>query len=376
MELTASEKTILTAIGANDGISRKELAKATGLSPGSVTLLTKALLQGGYIVEGERIGAGLGRKEVLLHANPDKFYFLGIDIGGYRVRMAVSDNRFAILHEAEFLSADVDEDAPKEAWVVASAVRLMEDIGMDTSAIAAIGIGVTGIVDAGRSLVLSIPNAKHWERLDLPQAFRQSFRCPVYVEEGGRTMLLAEKFMGKAKDEADYIVVHSAYSVVAGMMIGGQTLRGARNAGGLLGHITADPNGTRCTCGNYGCLENIVTYPMLEHEYKNRDGQYPSLIEAYRLNDKTAIDVCIEAGQAFGIALSNVVNLFNPVSIYLGGPMFDDFPILFEEMKRTITLRANRFATLGLQLERSSHNHRQGLYGALILAKHELLFPS
>lgn len=182
-------------------------------------------------------------------------------------------------------------------------------------------------------------------------------------------MALAEKLLGTAREERDFIVVHVGYGLVAGIMINDQILRGADNVSNLLGHITVDESAGRCLCGNYGCLENIITFSMLEKEYKNRGGKKDSIQSGYMENEKIALDVCIRAGKALGIALSNVVNLFNPRSIYLGGAIFDHLPLLFEETKRTITLRANRFATLHLNLDRTSFESSQGLIGALALAK-------
>lgn len=376
MKFADSELKILKTIGLHNGISRKELSKITGLSQAAITIIVKSLIQHSYIMEGERVSSGLGRKEVMLYSNPNKFFFLGIDIGAFLIRLALSDNSLTVLQRSEFLVSDARKEADKENFIVEKVHRFLMDTGHSASSISAIGIGVTGIVDRSKQVILNIPNAENWDNVELPRALNETFGCPVFLDEGGRTLALAEKFLGKAKDESDFIIVHSAFGVVAGIMTNGEILRGAENVGGLLGHITADPNGPRCLCGNYGCLENIVTYPMLEKEFMGSGSRGLSLAEAYRQNDKNAIDVCINAGQALGIALSNVVNLFNPVSIYLGGPMFDDFPILFEETKRTITLRANRFATLSLRLERSTFNHAQGIFGALLLAKTNFLFAA
>lgn len=378
LHLNDSELKVLKTISLSDGISRKELAHRTGLSQAAITMISRELIQGSFIVEGEKVGSGLGRKEVMLYSNPHQYSFLGIDIGGYRIRMALANNSLELLHEREFLVASAANEQDKGAFVVDCIRGFLSELKEALPPLSAIGIGVTGIVDADRQTILNIPNADHWNEVPIVRCVQEAFACPVYLDEGGRTLALAEKYLGMAKDIEDFILVHSAYGVVAGIVTNGRLLRGAHNLGGLLGHITADPNGTRCLCGNYGCLENIVTYPMLEQDFLDRSSsstRQRTLLEAYRENDKHAIDVCIHAGHALGIALSNVVNLFNPLAIYLGGPMFDDFPILFEETKRTIILRANRFATVSLRLERSTFNHQQGIFGALLLAKHRFLFP-
>jgi predicted NBD/HSP70 family sugar kinase len=373
MKLSVSEIEILKWISYNEGISRKELSERTGLSPAGITKITKKLMNDVYIEEGEHISNGPGRKEIKLYSNPKKFTFLGLDIGGYRIRLALSDNHLNIVHTAEFLTSEFQEEPDKAKLLADKILLFLQEANLQADQLTAVGIGVTGIIDSSQETILNIPNSKNWDEVGIVQVLHETLKCPVYLDEGGRTMALAEKYLGKAKDQQDFIVVHIAFGVVAGILSNGHILRGINNVGGLLGHITADVNGIRCLCGNYGCLENIVTYIMLELAYKQKGGPNASLLQAYRQNDKIALDVCIEAGKALGVALSNVVNLFNPVSIYLGGPMFDDFPLLFEETKRTVLLRANRFATVTLKLERSTFNHQQGLYGALVMAKHKFI---
>ncbi|TMV44203.1 ROK family transcriptional regulator [Paenibacillus mesophilus] len=366
--LSSTDISVLTSIQQNDGISRKALAEKTGLSQASITKITHKLVSEAYIREGERIGNGLGRKEVLLYPNPHKFKFLGIDIGGYRVRMALADYRYELTHYEQFPVDELEQQEDVLQELMARIAAFLEAAG--APAVDAIGVSVTGIIDMEKRRILNIPNLNRWNDVNIVEGLSKRFEAPVYLEESGRTMAFAEKLLGKAKEAADFIVVHIAYGVVAGIFINGQPLRGVNNVGGLLGHITVDEKGIRCRCGNYGCLENIVTFPMLEGRYRNMSGTANPgpLPEAYRINDKTALDVCLEAGKSIGIALSNVINLFNPEIIYLGGPVMEQFPIIFEEVRRTVLLRANRFATVGLKLEASSFGDRQGILGALTLA--------
>src|SRR5690554_382505 len=103
MKLSSTEIKVLKLVQSTNGnISRKELSEQSGISQAGITIITKKLMQHQYIVEGEHVSSGLGRKEVMLHSNPDKFTFLGIDIGGFRIRMAISNNNLEFLHTTEF----------------------------------------------------------------------------------------------------------------------------------------------------------------------------------------------------------------------------------------------------------------------------------
>lgn len=373
MKFNSSVKRILKLVSIGRGVSRKTLAEETGMSQANLTIITKALIEQGYLIEGEKIGQGLGRKEILLYTNPDKFRYLGIDIGGYTVRAAVSDNNLHVVGRTEWSMAEW-EDADNKAEALAEKITsFLREAGMDRTSIDACGIGVTGIVDADLRTIANIPNAGGWDGTPIADVLEEALGCPVFLDEGGRTMALAEKYAGAAGSIDHFIVVQIGFGLVSGVMLGGQLLRGADNVGGLLGHVTADDKGIRCRCGNYGCLENIVTYSMIEQAFEQRGGKPGTLPAAFRRNDKEVLAVCIEAGQALGIALSNVINLFNPRAIFVGGPVIDLLPVVFDEMRRTILLRANRFSTVNLRMEKNTFGSDEGLFGALTLAKSKFI---
>lgn len=366
--LSTREIEALRIIRQQDGISRKALAEMMGLSQASITNMSKELIDRHYIVEGERVGQGMGRREVLLQINPRKFRYLGIDIGAYRFRLALSDSNLNLTHEQVYLTEAFKQESNPMPAMLDRIDRFLADAGVTREEIDAAGIGVSGIVDKSRTRIVNLPNVESWEALDIVAVFGEHLGCPVFLDESGRAMALAEKRYGQAKTVEDFIIVHIAYSIVAGVMINGQLLRGFNNVAGLLGHITADERVGRCLCGNYGCLENQVTFPMIKSAYLRESKSKATVTDALRENDKTAIDVCIASGKAIGVALSNTVNLFNPEVIYISGPVFEHLPLVFEETKRTILLRANRYATVNLRLLSSSYGDRQGMMGALALA--------
>ncbi|MBP1993857.1 ROK family transcriptional regulator [Paenibacillus eucommiae] len=374
MNLTETQLSILKLINLHREISRKELSFRSGLSQAAVTNITKELIEQKYIVEGrERISSGPGRKEVFLHSNPDRFRYLGIDIGGYRVRFAISDNNLNLLYQLDAPMADYLHEPNKLEALVSRINDFLQQNGVSPHSLDAIGVGVTGIVNTEQTRILDIPNVAFWDDLPIVSTLQQAYGCPVFLEEGGRTMALAERLVGQAKDVDNFMVVHFGKGIVAGMMINGHLIRGASNVGGLLGHITVDEKGPRCMCGNYGCLEMYGPFQIIEEKYLELDSTYTSLVEAYEQNNKIALDVCIEAGNSIGIALSNVVNLFNPQCIYLGGHLFDSLPLVLDELKRTVRRRANRFANVILEIEMNTFGDLEGIYGALTLAKSKLI---
>lgn len=374
MKLDELEIQALRTIRRHNSISRKSLAAEMGVSQASITNLTRTLMEQQYIVEGERVGERRGRKEIMLHVNPGKFRYLGIDIGMYYLRFALSDSNLNITHYIEYLTEEFIKKPEPLNEIVERMDRFLAEAGMNAGDIDAVGIGVTGIVGKDRKSIVSVPNAIHWGSLDIVEAIDGRLQCPVFLDESGRVMALVEKVFGQAKQFDDFIIAHISHSVVAGFMTNGHLLRGYNNIGGLIGHITVNESAGRCLCGNYGCLEDQVVFSMAKSKYNIRTGESAdAFVDAAKKNDKAAIDVCMEVGKSIGIALSNVVNLFNPQAIFIGGAVFENLPFVLDETKRTILLRANRYATVELQILRSSYADKQGIMGALALANSELL---
>ncbi|MBP1990081.1 ROK family protein [Paenibacillus eucommiae] len=367
-KLDPMELKVMKCIQKSDGVSRKMLSEMADASQATITKVTKVLIDQQYVVEGEHIGSGMGRKEVLLYLNPQKFRYLGMDIGGHKVRLALADHGLSITHYTEYLTSELDPELDIMKLLIEKMELFLTESGVQSTDIDAVGIGVTGIVDEEMKRILNIPNLSQWGELDIINRLQNQFSCPIFLDESGRTMALIEKSMGKARHIGNFMVIHIGFGIVSGIVINDQLVRGADNVGGLLGHTTADEGGIRCFCGNYGCLENQANYPLIEGSYRLRDGTFPSIAEALLHNDKIAMDICIDVGKAIGIALSNIINLFNPRAIYVGGPVYE-LPIIFEETKRTILLRANRYATVKLQLEYNSFGDKQGIMGALELAR-------
>ncbi|MDF2714337.1 MAG: family transcriptional regulator, partial [Paenibacillus sp.] len=224
-----SEKLVLELISCNNHISRKQLASVSDLSQASITKITKFLMDHQFIKEGNRVSQGMGRKEVLLYTNPDKFRFLGIDIGGVYIRLALSDNDMNILYRSELLIESVEDESNKAEALIREIDLLLERSGLERNSIDAIGIGTTGIIDIHSTTILNIPNRKDWDNVSPVDALEKTYECPVFLEEGGRTMALAEMKFGKAKNFKDFIVVHVGYGIAAGVIINGQILRGFNN---------------------------------------------------------------------------------------------------------------------------------------------------
>jgi predicted NBD/HSP70 family sugar kinase len=170
-------------------------------------------------------------------------------------------------------------------------------------------------------------------------------------------MALAERWLGKGKNFSNEVFITISYSIAAGIIVDSELFRGSKGYAGEFGHIQVNDNGQKCTCGNYDCLELYVTLPLLIKEIRTRLSEYNGyspllitagdvsninkdlIIDSLKQGDKVVHEVMMYAGKLIGIALANLVNIINPSVVFLGGGVIESFPIIVDEVERTVKNR-------------------------------------
>lgn len=168
---------------------------------------------------------------------------------------------------------------------------------------------------------------------------------------------LGEKWYGQGRDAAHFVCVNVGHGIGAGLVLGGVLYHGASGGAGEFGHITVDPEGPRCNCGNRGCLEVMAAGPALLRRVEEalragRPSVLRSLWEAGRLidgepitaaareGDAVAREVLVETGRYLGIGLAGLINLFNPELIIIGGGVAKAWDVLSPPLLATVRERA------------------------------------
>jgi predicted NBD/HSP70 family sugar kinase len=242
---------------------------------------------------------------------------------------------------------------------IASEVRRWsERIGdRSTHGLLGVGIGVAGLVDSSRGLVHFCPNLRGWEAIELEAMVRGEIDCDVVVDEEVRCMALAETRSRTSRSEATSLFVYVGRGVGAGIIIDGRLYRGRNGIAGEFGHVTVEPNGPLCNCGNRGCLEAVASsdgillkasklvaadvHTMLRSD---RIAESPltlaELAAAREGGDKIATMIVEEAGSQIGIGVADLINIFDPGLVVLGGEVVEAFgDTLVDGIRRSVTLR-------------------------------------
>lgn len=315
---------LLTSLYFDQPRSRQELSDATGLSPASVSNVTRELIHEGIVVEAGSVDSDGGRPRALLQVNPDRGYVIGVDVGETRVRVELFD-----LMMTERAKADYPLD-PREHGVdvivdaiLSGLATVVANAGIDTSDVLGIGVGVPGIVEHGPE-VLVHGQTFGWDSIPLERLLRSGTRLPLDIDNGAKTMGQAELWFGAGRGAQHAVVCLIGSGAGASIITNGRAHQGSTSSAGEWGHITVAVGGRTCRCGSRGCLEAYVGAEAILDRYglplpgEDQESALAALINSYATS-AAAAKVLDDTALYLGAGIANLINLFNPERIILGG---------------------------------------------------------
>ncbi len=304
--------------------SRQDLSEATGLSPASVSNVIRELIGEGIVLEAGSVDSDGGRPRVLLRINPDYGYVIGVDVGETRVRVELFD-----LAMTERAKADYPLD-PREhgvetiiATILAGLAAVLASSGAPPAAVLGVGVGVPGVVEQGPD-VLVHGQTYGWEAVPLHRLLRAGTALPLYIDNGAKTMGQAELWFGNRRGAQHAVVCLIGSGVGASIISHGTTHRGSTSSAGEWGHTTIAAGGRPCRCGSRGCLEAYAGAEAILDRYgppplaADQESALAALIEAAPTTPKAAA-VLADTAAYLGAGIADLINLFNPETIILGG---------------------------------------------------------
>ena len=304
--------------------TRQELSDATGLSPASVSNVVRELLDEGIVIEAGSIDSDGGRPRVLLEMNPRHGYVIGVDIGETRVRVELFDLTMTECAKADYRLNPRKHDVGMVVERILDGLNaVLADGGIEPAAILGVGVGVPGIVQQGPE-VLVHGQTYGWDAVPLGRLLRAGTDLPLEFENGAKTMGQAELWFGAGRGARNAVVALVGSGVGASLISGGSTYRGATSSAGEWGHTKIVLGGRTCRCGSAGCLEAYVGAEAILERYGRAipgNDEESALAELIAEADMSPLAAAIldETAGYLGAGIANLINLFNPERIILGG---------------------------------------------------------
>ncbi|HEX9114801.1 MAG TPA: ROK family protein [Anaerolineae bacterium] len=310
-------------------------------------------------------------------------YILAVDLGGTQIRAALCDPSGQMLRRvARPTRAQEGRDVVLER-IYRTIGEALEGTPLDQ--VIAIGIGAPGPLNPSTGIILRAPNLPGWQDTPLRSLVSQRFSLPTYLGNDANLAGLAEHKYGAARGIDDMIYLTISTGIGGGIITNGQMLLGARGLAAEPGHMIIDPAGPLCGCGGHGCLETLAAGPAITRDVVKRlqagkkskiskmvNGDLSKIDarivdEAAQAGDRLAVAAFRRAGHALGIGIVNLLRLFNPRMIVLGGSVTKAGPLLFEPMNEVLRDPAFADYTEGLAIAQAALGDDVGLLGAVAL---------
>jgi len=312
--------------------------------------------------------------------------YIGIDVGGTNLVAGVVDENGHILDK---VSHPVDKGMTADDMCIELASMARKVCGMSDipeEEIAAVGVGLPGLVDNKTGVVIQTPNMP-FKNTKFRELFQSEWNVPVYLGNDANCAAIGEYWAGAAKGCDPAVVVTLGTGIGGGMVAGGKLFTGFANSGMEVGHMMIHPNGVLCGCGMRGCWEQYgsatalirLTQVEMEKDHKSvmwelcegdrNKVQGRTAFQAARLGDEAAKRALAVYLEGLSMGLINLINILQPEIICLGGGISNAEDDLLLDPLRKLVSEGVFDKHVPVRLEKASLGNDAGVVGAAMLCK-------
>lgn len=314
----------------------------------------------------------------------DEALYIGVDVGR-STRAALVDARGAIRMQDRQPTHLEGGRAVVDG--LAQVVRRVLDAAKAHGPVAAVGVGVPGLVDHIARRVGVLPNLVDVSNIDIHAELSEATHLPVVLDNDANTAAYGEWQCGAARGARDAIYIATGTGIGAGLILGGRLHLGARGFSGEFGHSKVAIDGLECSCGSSGCLETVASGPNIVRRARElmfaeprfalsalapkMSGQLTceDVVSAALDGDAFARSVLSETAAYLGMAVANAVNLLNVELVVLGGPVFTSNEYLLDEVRKQADPRSFGPSFASCRIVRSALGADAGAVGAAMMAR-------
>lgn len=346
---------VMKCLRLNDTLSRADISKKLGLTRSTVTNIINELLSRRLVIETTLNRTGAGRPGRLLEINENGGFAVGVEINIGRIAVITTNMKASVIWEKSVLF----EVGNTEDQVI----RLAEDIVDEAvnQGFAAglrplgIGVGIVGMVDVDNGVLLHSP-ALGWADVPIRSWLARRFKLPVYVENEANAAAIGYSCYGEVSGFRHMIYLSIGAGMAAGMILDGRIYRGSAGMAGQIGHIKKAGSQSICTCGGKGCLVSEIGERSISRQLRevikgpHREGVVPREDLIAEKGDRVHIAATIRAmerddevrrvvegaARTLGLEIANLINIFNPERVVLGGAMFPLYAVALYTIRQCV----------------------------------------
>jgi len=326
-----NQRLVLRTIYEREKISRADISRVTNLTRTTVSEIASGLIEIGLIEECGVAKSQGGRPPTFLKISENSRNLICVDLSGDAFTGAIVNLSGEIINRIQMPAYRQDKD--DATFLVYELIDNL--ISMVTEPVLGIGIGTPGLVDPDRGIVNEAVNL-NWRNFHLTNELMKKYKLPVYIANDGQVSALAEFTFGKNNSENNLILIKIGRGVGSGIVINRNLHYGDKFGAGEIGHIKIVEDGELCRCGNYGCLETLVSNTAIitkaKKIIKNNLGSNSSdsiddqlditiddVVRAYEAGEEGIIELVKSTGRYLGVAIANIISILNINTIVISG---------------------------------------------------------
>jgi glucokinase len=322
---------------------------------------------------------------VQLALNPQGTFAVGIDVGGTNVRAGVITREGKKLAEARRPARAMEGLAATQQMIIEAAEEAMATAGVVRTELMGIGMGVPGRHNSAQGIVLYSPNFAGWTNVPLLARIEEHFQVAAYMRNDVKTASMGEFYFGAGKGSRHMVMITLGTGIGGSLIADGKLMLGSGEGFAEVGHMTLTPDGRRCQCGNHGCWEAMAGRDaIIERAHRLLQTGRPSSLGAetnFDLNkitpaliaqaanngDALAREVLDETAMWVGIGVANLIQLYNPEILIIGGGISQAGDLLFGTIRRTANWRGKMVPATEVKIVPAALGDDAGIYGGAVL---------
>lgn len=337
---SVSQTRVLQLLGQKAGLSAADISRQAGLSKSNAARIVEHLKQVNLISEVPQEAkerTRRGRPGSLLSLNPNLGTCVGLVLQPDGIELTVADTSHRVHVEHR---VDLEQDYSVELGINAAS-RLVDavyhDAGLDRSRLLGVGVAVPGPVEPRTGRVLRSSMVPIWAGTDISGVFSAALGAPVFVDNESNCAALAEMTWGAARNDSEFVYFKLDIGVGGAIVINGNLVVGVAGGAGEVGHMTINPDGPLCRCGNRGCIELYAGWNAVIEPARLRFGEsvrFEDIAAEALKGDPGCRRLIEDAAATAGRGLANICAVLNPPLVVVGGRQLAAGDILMKAVVR------------------------------------------
>lgn len=311
--------------------------------------------------------------------------YMAVDIGGTAVKIGLVDGEGNFISTSEY-AVDFDGyETPILSTVIKSCGLFMEEAGIDSNELRAIGVSATGSINTVKGTVDgSAGHIKNWKGSKIGEEMEARFHVPVYVLNDANAAALGEVWLGAARGKRNAVAITIGTGVGGGIIVNSELLLGANGFAGEIGHITIQYGGRECPCRNIGCLEEYASMTALVRRVKQEiaagnlegiSGEKVNgrlIFEEIRKGNQEMARIADEWMDYIAAGIRGFIHIFNPETVIIGGGVSSQQELFIDKVREKVLKRVHPEFTIGLEIVAAELANKAGMAGAVYYCKQRL----